>query len=171
MKDILRVLREKNNLSQASVAEYLGVSRQMYMKYESGENEPTVKMVVLLSQLYKVSYEQIIDNRIDEKILVSADKSDYKMHSLESVCASPSPVYAADNNSTLDLLYIKKFSSLNNEQKTVVGNLIDSLLAVEKQKIYRQKKYIELPADLPVNFICLMILMKLYCNKKEFWKT
>lgn len=49
MKDILRVLREKNNLSQASVAEYLGVSRQMYMKYESGENEPTVKMVVLLS--------------------------------------------------------------------------------------------------------------------------
>ena len=78
------------------------------MKYESGKNEPTVKMVVLLSQLYKVSYEQIIDNRIDEKILVSANKSDYKMHSLESVCASPSPVYAADNNSTLDLLYIKK---------------------------------------------------------------
>lgn len=152
MKDILRVLREKNNLSQASVAEYLGVSRQMYMKYESGENEPTVKMVVLLSQLYKVSYEQIIDNRIDEKILVSADKSDYKMHSLESVCASPSPVYAADNNSTLDLLYIKKFSSLNNEQKTVVGNLIDSLLAMGKTENLSSKKIYRTPGGLTGKF-------------------
>lgn len=152
MKDILRVLREKNNLSQASVAEYLGVSRQMYMKYESGENEPTVKMVVLLSQLYKVSYEQIIDNRIDEKILVSANKSDYRMHSLESVCASPSPVYAAGGNSTQDLLYIKKFSSLNNEQKTVVGNLIDSLLAMGKTENLSAKKIYRTPGGLTGKF-------------------
>lgn len=124
----------------------------MYMKYESGENEPTVKMVVLLSQLYKVSYEQIIDNRIDEKILISANKSDYRMHSLESVCASPSPVYAADGNSTQDLLYIKKFSSLNNEQKTVVGNLIDSLLAMGKAENQPDKKTYRTPGGLTGKF-------------------
>lgn len=152
MKDILRYLREKNNLSQASVAEYLGVSRQMYMKYESGENEPTVKMVVLLSQLYKVSYEQIIDNRIDKKLPASAHKVDYKIHSLESVCASPSPVYAASNNSTQDLLYIKKFSLLNNEQKTVVGNLIDSLLAMGKSENQSVKKIYRTPGGLTGKF-------------------
>lgn len=74
------------------------------------------------------------------------------MHSLESVCASPSPVYAADNNSTLDLLYIKKFSSLNNEQKTVVGNLIDSLLAMGKTENLSSKKIYRTPGGLTGKF-------------------
>lgn len=31
------VKRLQNNFSQNKVADYLGISRQMYMKYESGE--------------------------------------------------------------------------------------------------------------------------------------
>ena len=62
MKESLKALREKNNYSQATVAKYLGISRQMYIKYESGEAEPPVKVIVALSKLYKVDYAQIIDN-------------------------------------------------------------------------------------------------------------
>ena len=62
MKETLKALREKNNYSQATVAKYLGLSRQMYIKYESGEAEPSVKVIVALSKLYKVDYAQIIDN-------------------------------------------------------------------------------------------------------------
>lgn len=62
MKETLKALREKNNYSQATVAKYLGISRQMYIKYESGEAEPPVKVIVALSKLYKVDYAQIIDN-------------------------------------------------------------------------------------------------------------
>ena len=61
MKESLKALREKNNYSQATVAKYLGISRQMYIKYESGEAEPPVKVIVALSKLYKVDYAQIID--------------------------------------------------------------------------------------------------------------
>ncbi len=62
MKETLKALRENNNYSQATVAKYLGLSRQMYIKYESGEAEPSVKVIVALSKLYKVDYAQIIDN-------------------------------------------------------------------------------------------------------------
>ena len=39
MNNTLRILREKNNYSQATVASYLGISRQMYIKFESGAAE------------------------------------------------------------------------------------------------------------------------------------
>ena len=53
MKETLKALREKNNYSQATVAKYLGISRQMYITHESGEAEPPVKVIVALSKLYK----------------------------------------------------------------------------------------------------------------------
>ena len=62
MKETIKTLREKNNYSQATVAKYLNISRQMYIKYENGEAEPPVKVVVSLSKLYKVDYDHIIDN-------------------------------------------------------------------------------------------------------------
>ena len=62
MKDSIKALREKHNYSQSYLATYLQVSRQMYIKYESGEVEPPVKVVVALAKLYSVSYSQIIDD-------------------------------------------------------------------------------------------------------------
>ena len=37
MKESIKNLREKHNYSQSYLATYLEVSRQMYIKYESGE--------------------------------------------------------------------------------------------------------------------------------------
>lgn len=65
MKETLKALRDQFNYSQNSVAKYLGISRQMYIKYENGEAEPPVKIVVALSGLYKVPYDFLIDNKGD----------------------------------------------------------------------------------------------------------
>lgn len=64
MKEIIRQLREEKGYSLAQVAERLGVSRQAYIKYESGEVEPSVEAVRKLSKLYGVSYEDLIDNKV-----------------------------------------------------------------------------------------------------------
>lgn len=71
MKDTLKYLRTKNNLSQNKIADYLGISRQMYIKYESGETEPTVKCVRELSALYKVSYDVLIDDKYKNQVVES----------------------------------------------------------------------------------------------------
>ena len=129
MKEILRALREENRLSQASVAEYLGISRQMYMKYEAGENEPTVKVVKSLSQLYHISCDAIITNQIP--LTRKSGSSEYIIADAYSEVASPEPRYSACKTGTespLDLIMLRKFRFLSEEHKTIVGNLVDSLL-------------------------------------------
>lgn len=129
MKEILRKLREVNRLSQASVAEYLGISRQMYMKYEAGENEPTVKVVKSLSQLYHVSCDVIINNQIP--VTHKSGSNEYIIADEYSEVASPAPQYSAGKTvaeSPLDMMMLRKFSFLSEEHKTIVGNLVDSLL-------------------------------------------
>lgn len=60
MENKLKFLREKRGLTQAAVADFIGISRQMYNKYESGEVEPTLKAVKSLCTLYAVSYEELL---------------------------------------------------------------------------------------------------------------
>ena len=97
MKESLKALREKNNFSQATVAKYLGLSRQMYIKYESGEAEPPVKVIVALSKLYKVDYAQIIDNAAGSHI---AKENIYDNSRISgNLCvASPSVAYGSSSH-------------------------------------------------------------------------
>ena len=96
MKETLKALREKNNYSQATVAKYLGISRQMYIKYESGEAEPPVKVIVALSKLYKVDYAQIIDNAAGSHI--AKENIDDKSKISGNLCvASPSVAYGSSS--------------------------------------------------------------------------
>lgn len=130
MKDVLIKLREDNRYSQTAIAKMVGVSRQAYMKYETGEVEAPVEVIRKLKEIYNVSYEILIDNRVD---LVSPEKFiSYSNHSNNCdglMVASPAPAYTASpqavakqtiQNSSLDEFATMLFSvaaSLNNETK------------------------------------------------------
>lgn len=91
MKETLLYLRELNHYSQTYVANFLGISRQMYSKYENGEVDAGVKSVVALCRLYKVPYEVIIENKLAEK-----DSMTYKIKdgfNYDLSVASPSAAY------------------------------------------------------------------------------
>lgn len=67
MNNTIKALREQNNYSQAAVAQFLGISRQMYIKYETGLVEPPVKIVSELAHFYHVTYDTIIDDSFGDK--------------------------------------------------------------------------------------------------------
>jgi transcriptional regulator with XRE-family HTH domain len=67
MNETLRKLREQNNYSQAAVASYLEISRQMYIKYENGDAIPPVKIVTALSNFYRVPYDVILEDKLNSK--------------------------------------------------------------------------------------------------------
>lgn len=50
----LRYLRHMSHLSQEDIAERIGISRNMYIRYESGESEPPVDRLYSLSKLFGV---------------------------------------------------------------------------------------------------------------------
>ncbi len=55
-------------LSQAQVAESLGISRPTYIKIEQGLSKPTEEQLSIMSELFNVSDESLIENNISSDI-------------------------------------------------------------------------------------------------------
>lgn len=67
MFETIKYLRDQKKFSQAQVADYLGISRQMYIKYERGETEPPISVIKELCKLYKVDYDVILEDKHRQK--------------------------------------------------------------------------------------------------------
>lgn len=68
MNVLLKDIRDKHNITKEEMATKLGITRQTYYKYESGESEPTVGIVRKIASIFNVDYEDIIENKIPKKI-------------------------------------------------------------------------------------------------------
>lgn len=123
MKETLLYLRELNHYSQAYIAKYLNISRQMYSKYENGEVDAGVKSVVALCKLYNVPYDVILENKLSNKESVTykiKEDFDYDL-SVES----PSPVYSA--------------SSLKSETNQKAGYYYNQILSLLPHLVYSEE--------------------------------
>ena len=142
MKDSIKALREKHNYSQSYLATYLQVSRQMYIKYESGEVEPPVKVVVALAKLYSVSYSQIIDDEFSP----NKEKVSYKIQQdTESNLASPIVSYgfSSKKQKTELALITTALENLSEEALISVGafiKMIQTEQIVAKKPVSKSKK-------------------------------
>lgn len=58
--EIIRELREDNDLKQSEIAEILGTTQQVYSRYEKGINEIPVRHIITLCKFYKVSADYIL---------------------------------------------------------------------------------------------------------------
>ena len=100
MNNTIKALREQNNYSQAAVAQFLGISRQMYIKYETGLVEPPVKIVSNLAHFYHVTYDMIIDDAFGTKkgIYEIPEKPTLEVH-------DSAPQYSSEKRSGTTLTY------------------------------------------------------------------
>lgn len=55
MNTRLKTTREKSGKTQAQVAKEVGVSEQMYQRYEYGQNEPGVRTAIRIADALGVS--------------------------------------------------------------------------------------------------------------------
>ena len=65
--ELIRGLREDNDLTQAQVAEVLGTSQTMYARYERGANELPLRHLVTLCRFYNVSADYFLGTVPDER--------------------------------------------------------------------------------------------------------
>mgnify|MGYP003309130973 CR=1 FL=1 len=106
MKETLIFLREKNRYSQTEMAKLVGVSRQAYVKYETGEVEPSVQIVRKLSEIYGVEYGDLIDNSY---------RSCNKTYGLLKIF-SPTPSYGPSVAANTSELNVSETSTINLEK-------------------------------------------------------
>ncbi|MBS1614577.1 MAG: helix-turn-helix transcriptional regulator [Bacteroidetes bacterium] len=59
MKNTVRIERAKHELTQAQLAEKLGVSRQTVHAIESGKYVPSTVLALRMSRLFKVLVEEL----------------------------------------------------------------------------------------------------------------
>ncbi len=84
-RDIIRELREDNDLKQIEVANVLGTSQQHYSKYETGENELPIRALILLADFYKVSADYLLGRPYLKKDLSVLDRKVDAEHSAGDV--------------------------------------------------------------------------------------
>ena len=70
----LQILRKKNSLTQAELAEKLNYSDKAISKWEKGESLPPIEVFYKLSQIYGVSIDNIVN---EEKIKPHVIESSY----------------------------------------------------------------------------------------------
>ena len=58
----LKKLRTQRGLSQKTVADGVGCSPTVYSRYETGERQPSIEMLISLSKFFGVSVDCIIGN-------------------------------------------------------------------------------------------------------------
>lgn len=60
LEERLRDLRQEKELSQADLAEIMGVSRQAVSRWETGAAAPSVENLIELSRLYGVPLDELV---------------------------------------------------------------------------------------------------------------
>lgn len=148
MNTLLKTLREKRGLPQSAVADFIGISRQMYNKYETGEVEPSLKAAKALCTLYTLSFDELFGDKLSGSEVSSSEtvitKPDlYKIKDKFCLTAEPSPAYGTQNvlNQILTLLpkllYSEKAKLLTTVAQSMSNDVEAGRLA---QRVGRQPR-------------------------------
>lgn len=65
-KEFLLRLRKEKGLSQAELAEELGITRQTISRWEAGVSTPSAENLISLSRVYGMTVEEMMRNRTEQ---------------------------------------------------------------------------------------------------------
>ncbi|PEQ88753.1 helix-turn-helix domain-containing protein [Bacillus cereus] len=76
----LKKLRESKGFSQEDVAKKIGVTRQAVYKWENDKSYPDIDNLILLSEMYNVTLDELIKGKqnIKEKIHIDEKDEDFE---------------------------------------------------------------------------------------------
>ena len=60
VQEVLKSIREKNNLTQEQMAERINVTRQAVSRWETGETQPNTELLKVISREFNVSINTIL---------------------------------------------------------------------------------------------------------------
>ena len=136
--------RKKAGLSQESVAEKLGVSRQTISKWETDETIPDIYQSKKLAILYNLSLDELIDFDVDlkeiEQIIQNTNEKKESKINWTSAWSKKYPVLATYQNKVNISKYAIEIRNMLNSLNIEYGyNTLDSMLVL-KDILYHEWK-------------------------------
>lgn len=101
----LRELRESLGRAQKQIAEYLGIDRTTYVKYETGGSEPNTVMLIKLAEYFKCTVDYIIGRTDDPQYEYRTDIPEV----LKKVGIDALHILADQNVTAEDIQYLLDF--------------------------------------------------------------
>lgn len=99
----LQILRKKKGLSQETLAEIIGVSRQAVAKWEVGQSYPDLDKLISLSNFFRVSVDKLIKTNNDNCSKDEESKVEYEVNDeiIEFLIKSKKSGYAGKGTETI----------------------------------------------------------------------
>ncbi|MBQ4328064.1 MAG: helix-turn-helix transcriptional regulator [Clostridia bacterium] len=116
--------RCEKKLSQADLADALDVSRQSVSKWETGTAVPELSKLILMSELFEVSLDELV-NGSDEKI---SDTSEWKADDRRDVPYAPQTVHQHREGRVTAGYFLVFFGGLAFLILTALGNFLAGLV-------------------------------------------
>ena len=61
----LKALRNQHNITQKQISEIIGVTDRACRKYEAGDNEPTLSVLIALADYFNVPLDYLVGRDVD----------------------------------------------------------------------------------------------------------
>ncbi|MCL2313503.1 MAG: helix-turn-helix domain-containing protein [Firmicutes bacterium] len=82
--DNLRVLRNKQNISQQEIADFLGVDRKTYVSWEAGSADIKSSYIPKLAEVLQVEINDLFKEKVSN-IIINQNNSDNKDSSINGI--------------------------------------------------------------------------------------
>ena len=117
----IKQLRKKKGVSQAELAELIGVKTNTVSTWERGTRKPDFEALNLLSNYFEVSFEYILGSSDKEEARVVPTQDELDELALSALA---------------DELYdhVKKYSMLSNKSQKMIDALINATYQMEKSE-------------------------------------
>lgn len=113
--NILKKIRQDNNLTQEELAKKIDTSRSNIANYENNKNMPSVDILDKLSKMFNVSIDYLLG------------KSDIR---------NPEEI----DNSKINVAFSSGYDGLNETNQNIINATIAGLLAKQKEEENKNKK-------------------------------
>lgn len=178
---IIRELREKNNLTQAQLAEKLNVSDKTISKWETGKGYPDISLLEPIASVFGVSIMELLSGKAISNINVSANMLRSKfyicpvcgnvIHSIGEITISchgiqlmPEPAEYADEDHKLRIERIEDEYYIQIEHEMTKEHYISFIAAISTDGFQMIKLY---PEETPEARLKIRGVKRIffYCNR------
>lgn len=113
----LYTLRKCHNLTQKDIAKKLNISRQAYSNYETGKRTPDIGLLLMISQIYDVLIDQLVNQNYTADGILKERKGPY-FPVMETDCDDIHYL----NNDEMDV--VRHYNTLSGEDKLIVDKFL-----------------------------------------------
>ena len=109
MTEMLKALREDNDLKQSDVAALIGTTQQQYSKYETGESELPLRALYVLADHYKVSADYLMGRTEFQHGLETLNQKYDGSYTVGALLTDALNLPAASRASVAEYVFLQRF--------------------------------------------------------------